>query len=60
MFIVIATIPATKYFNDGRNIHLCLKTQNEWVFIFKKFKKNYPNINQYIYFNNGKKYTPKY
>ena len=30
VFFVIATIPATKYFDDGRNIHLCLKTEKEW------------------------------
>ncbi len=27
IFVVIATIPATKFFDDGNNIHLCLKTQ---------------------------------
>ena len=52
IFVVIATIPATKFFDDGNNIHLCLKTQEEWGKIFLEFKAKYPQINQYVYFNN--------
>ena len=44
-------MPASKYFDDGKNIHLSLKDQEEWKKIFLEFKKKYPNINQYIYFN---------
>ena len=51
IFFVIATIPASKYFDDGKNIHLCLKTQSDWNEIFLDLKKKYPNINQYVYFN---------
>ena len=51
IFVVIATIPATKFFDDGNNIHLCLKTQEEWEKIFLEFKAKYPNINQYVHFN---------
>ena len=51
IFFVIATIPASKYFDDGKNIHLTLKSQAEWENIFKDFKKKYPNINQNVYFN---------
>lgn len=51
IFFVIATIPASKYFDDGKNIHLSLKSQAEWENIFKNFKKKYPNINQNVYFN---------
>ena len=51
IFFVIATIPASKYFDDGENIHLCLKTQSDWNKIFLDLKKKYPNINQYVYFN---------
>tara|TARA_B100000965_G_C19375424_1_gene662228 strand:- start:136 stop:723 length:588 start_codon:yes stop_codon:yes gene_type:complete len=51
IFVVIATIPATKFFDDGNNIHLCLKTQEEWEKIFLEFKSKYPDINQYVYFN---------
>ena len=51
IFVVIATIPATKFFDDGNNIHLCLKTKQEWEKIFVEFKDKYPLINQYVYFN---------
>ena len=51
IFVVIATMPASKYFDDGKNIHLSLKDQEEWKKIFLEFKKKYPSINQYIYFN---------
>ena len=51
IFVVIATMPASKFFDDGKNIHLSLKDQEEWKKIFLEFKKKYPNINQYIYFN---------
>lgn len=52
VFVVIATIPASKYFDDGNNIHLCLKTKKEWKKIFEDFKNKYPQIEQYVYFNN--------
>lgn len=51
IFVVIATIPATKFFDDGNNIHLCLKTKQEWGKIFLEYKAKYPLINQYVYFN---------
>ena len=51
IFVVIATIPATKFFDDGNNIHLCLKTEEEWKKIFLEFKAKYPDINQYVHFN---------
>ena len=51
VFLVIATKPASKYFEDGRNIHICIKTKKEWEIIFSKFKKDYANIDQYIFFN---------
>ncbi len=52
IFVVIATIPATKYFDDGNNIHLSLKSEDDWDEIFSDFKNKYPNINQYIFYNN--------
>ena len=52
IFIVIATIPASKYFEDGNNIHLSLKNENKWKKIFLEFKIKYPDIDQHIYFNN--------
>ncbi len=51
IFLVIATIPATKFFDDGNNIHLCLKNKEEWGKIFLEFEAKYPQINQYVYFN---------
>ena len=51
IFVVIATIPATKFFDDGNNIHLCLKTEEEWKKIFLEFKAKYPEVNQYVNFN---------
>ncbi len=51
IFVVIATIPATKYFDDGTNIHLCLKDQSVWKDIFENFKNKYPEVIQYVYFN---------
>ena len=52
IFIVIATIPASKYFEDGNNIHLSLKNEDKWKKIFLEFKIKYPDIDQHIYFNN--------
>lgn len=51
IFVVIAIRPASKYFEDGNNIHLSLKKQDEWKKIFLSFKEKYPFVNQYIYFN---------
>ena len=51
IFVVIATIPASKYFEDGNNIHLCIKNQSVWNDIFLDFQNKYPKINQYVYFN---------
>ena len=51
VFIVIATIPATKYFDSGENIHLCLKDEKSWKEIFLIYRNKYPEIDQYIYFN---------
>ena len=51
LFLVIATKPASKYFEDGRNIHLTLKSHNEWNLIFEDFKKKYPSLNIEVRFN---------
>ncbi len=51
IFVVIATIPASKHFDDGNNIHLCLKKQSVWKDIFLNFKDKYPKIEQHVYFN---------
>ena len=44
IFVVIATIPATKFFEDGSNIHLSLKNESVWKDIFEGFKKKYPEV----------------
>ena len=51
VFLVIATQPASKYFDDGRNIHLTLKSDKEWDVIFKEFKKKYPHILTLVRYN---------
>ena len=52
LFVVIATIPATKFFEDGRNIHLTIKKEQEWNSIFKTFETKYPKIKTFLEFNN--------
>tara|TARA_Y200000002_G_scaffold101777_1_gene82600 strand:+ start:647 stop:1234 length:588 start_codon:yes stop_codon:yes gene_type:complete len=53
VFLVIATMPASKHFDNGKNIHLCIKSEREWGNIFSKFKEDYPKIEQYVFFNNN-------
>ena len=48
VFVVIACYPAKKKLPDGRNVHLCIKTANEWKKIISDIKKKYPNISPYI------------
>ena len=51
IFLVIATKPASKYFEDGRNIHLTLKSDKEWNIIFNDFKNKFPNIETIVRYN---------
>ena len=51
IFLVVATIPASKLFEDGRNIHLTLKNADEWNIIFNEFKNKYPKIQTVLRFN---------
>ena len=51
IFVVIATVAASKYFDDGRNIHLTVKKEEEWQLIFNEYKKKYPNITTHLMFN---------
>lgn len=51
LFIVVATVPASKVFEDGTNIHLTIKTENQWNNLFEKFKTKYPNIKLKLKFN---------
>jgi len=48
IFVVIACYPARKKLPDGRNVHLCIKTVNEWKKIIYNIKKKYPNVSPYI------------
>ena len=51
IFLVVATQPASKLFEDGRNIHLTLKNSDEWNIIFEEFKNKYPKIQAVLRFN---------
>ena len=51
VYFVIAIYPASKFFENGENIHLCLKSKEEWSNIFENFNEKYPNIEQIIRFN---------
>ena len=48
IFVVIACYPARKKLPDGRNVHLCIKTVNEWKKIIYYIKQKYPDISPYI------------
>ena len=48
VFIVIACYPAKKFLPDGRNVHLCLKSSNEWRKIIKDIKPKFSNISPYV------------
>ena len=48
VFIVIACYPARKTLPDGRNVHLSIKTPEEWKIIVNKIIKKYPNISPFI------------
>ena len=48
VFIVIACYPAIKTFPDGRNVHLCLKSANEWKMIIKEIRTKFSNISPYV------------
>lgn len=51
VFLVIATKPASKFFKDGRNIHLTLKSNREWDVIFNNFKNEYPDVLTVVKYN---------
>tara|TARA_B100001250_G_C19668080_1_gene730215 strand:- start:381 stop:1001 length:621 start_codon:yes stop_codon:yes gene_type:complete len=48
IFIVIACYPAIKTLPDGRNVHLSIKSSDEWKKIISEFKKKYPNTSSYV------------
>ena len=48
IFIVIACYPANKTFPNGRNVHVCIKTPDEWRKILSDIKSNYNNISPVV------------
>ena len=48
VFIVIACYPAKKTLPDGRNVHLCLKSANDWKKIIKDIRPKFSNISPYV------------
>ncbi len=48
IFIVIACYPAKKTLPDGRNVHLCIKSANEWKKIIKDISPKFSNISPYV------------
>ena len=48
VFIVIACYPAKKNLPDGRNVHLCIKTSNEWKKIIKEISIQFSEISPYV------------
>ena len=55
VFIVIACYPAIKTLPDGRNVHLCLKSANDWKKIIKEIKLKFSNISPYVICATGRK-----
>ena len=48
IFVVIACYPAKKKLPDGRNVHLSIKTIDDWKKIILKIKVKYPHVSPYI------------
>lgn len=48
IFMVIACYPAIKNLPDGRNVHLSIKSSDEWKKIISEFKIKYPQISCYV------------
>lgn len=48
VFIVIACYPAKKTLPDGRNVHLCIKSANDWKKIISNIKPKFSNISPYV------------
>ena len=48
VFIVIACYPAKKTLPDGRNVHLCIKSANDWKKIIKDIRPKFSNISPYV------------
>lgn len=51
LFIVVSTRPASKFFENGQNIHLTIKTEENWKEIFNRFGEEFKSIKTFIHFN---------
>ena len=51
IFFVISTRPASKFFEDGTNVHICLRTKEEWESVFMNFREKNQNFEYIIYFS---------
>ena len=48
VFIVIACYPAKKTLPDGRNVHLCIKSADDWKKIIKKISTKFSKVSPYV------------
>ena len=48
VFIVIACYPAKKKLPDGRNVHLCIKSPDEWKKIISNIRKKFKKVSPYV------------
>ena len=48
VYVVIACYSAKKTLSDGRNVHLCIKTTDEWKKIILDIRVKYPQVSPYI------------
>ena len=55
IFVVIACYPAKKKLPDGRNVHLSIKTIDDWKKIILEIKGKYPYVSPYIICATGRK-----
>ena len=53
IFVVAATNYAQKTFKNGENVHLTIKTKDEWITLFKDFAQQHPTVKTFIEFNNN-------
>ncbi len=53
IFVVAATNLAQKTFKNGKNVHLTIKSRDEWISLFKSFAIKYPKIKTFIEFNDN-------
>ena len=55
IFVVIACYPAKKKLPDGRNVHLSIKTIDDWKKIILEIKVNHPHVSPYIICSTSRK-----